>query len=170
MIRRSLQTYFEFILRIGVSAHDSDELRLQKSLLVSASPALSLAGAAWSVVYFASGELIASLIPGGYAVLSALNLLLFARRRNFRFFRFTQLLLILLLPFLLQIALGGFINSSAVVLWSLICPMGALIFAGPRQATRWFVLYLLLVAVSAALFGVLFFSMIGYVLVREPGE
>lgn len=151
MIRRSLQTYFEFISRIGVSAHDSDELRLQKSLLVSASPALSLAGAAWSVVYFASGELIASLIPGGYAVLSALNLLLFARRRNFRFFRFTQLLLILLLPFLLQIALGGFINSSAVVLWSLICPMGALIFAGPRQATRWFVLYLLLVAVSGFL-------------------
>jgi len=59
--------------------------------------------------------------------------------------------MILLLPFLLQIALGGFINSSAVILWSLICPMSALIFAGPRQAARWFAFYLLLVVVSGFL-------------------
>jgi guanylate cyclase len=38
-----------------------------------------------------------------------------------------------------------------VVLWSLICPIGALIFAGPRQAVRWFLLYLLLVVISGYL-------------------
>jgi adenylate cyclase len=151
MIRRLLQAYFAFTARIGVSAEDSEELRLRKSVMVSASPALILAGAVWSMMYLAFGEPIAGMIPGSYAVLSVLSVLLFARHRNYTFFRFTQLLLILLLPFLLQIALGGFINSSAVVLWSLICPIGALIFAGPRQAIRWFVLYLALVVMSGFL-------------------
>ncbi len=151
MVRRLIQTYFAFTARIGVNADDSGDVRLQKSLLMSASPVLILAGALWSMMYFAFGEPIAGIIPGGYAVLSVLSILIFARRRDYSFFRLTQLLLILLLPFLLQIALGGFINSSAVVLWSLICPIGALIFAGPRQAIRWFALYLLLVVISGFL-------------------
>lgn len=148
---RFLQAYFAFTARIGASAGDGDELRLQKSLMASASPPLILAGAAWSVMYFAFGELIAGLIPAGYVVLSILSLLLFARRRNYAFFRFTQLFLILLLPFLLQIALGGFINSSAVIVWSFICPMSALLFAGSRQAAKWFVFYVLLIVVSGFL-------------------
>ncbi|MBI5301016.1 MAG: adenylate/guanylate cyclase domain-containing protein [Chloroflexi bacterium] len=151
MLRRFLQAYFAFTARIGVSADDSEELRLQKSLMTSVSPAIILAGTVWSMMYFAFGEPIAGIIPGSYAALSVLSIFVFARRRDYARFRFTQLLLILLLPFLLQIALGGFINSSAVILWSLICPIGALIFAGPRQAVRWFALYLLLVVISGFL-------------------
>ena len=151
MFRRFLQAYFAFSARVDVKPDDSEELRLQKSLMTSASPVLILAGAIWSVMYFAFGEPIAGVIPGSYAVLSVLSVFVFARQRDYALFRFTQLLLILLLPFLLQIALGGFINSSAVVLWSLICPIGALIFAGPRQAVRWFLLYLLLVVISGFL-------------------
>jgi guanylate cyclase len=80
-----------------------------------------------------------------------LSVIAFSRLRNYDFFRSTQLFLILLLPFLLQIALGGFINSSAVVLWSLICPIGALLFVGPRQAAGWFIGYVALVASSGIL-------------------
>jgi len=151
MFRHLLQAYFAFMARIGVDAADSEEVRLQKSIMLSVSPALVLAGILWSMMYFAFGEPVAGMIPGGYAALSILSILVFAQRHDYVRFRFTQLLLILLLPFLLQIALGGFINSSAVVLWSLICPIGALIFAGPRQAIRWFALYLALVVVSGLL-------------------
>ena len=56
--------------------------------------------------------------------------------------------LILLLPFLLQIALGGYINASAVIIWSLICPLGALVFDDPRHAPYWFLGYLALVVIS----------------------
>jgi guanylate cyclase len=58
-----------------------------------------------------------------------------------------------LLPFLLQIALGGFIESSAVVLWSLIAPMGALIFEGPRKSAGWFAAFLAIVILSGFLQG-----------------
>jgi guanylate cyclase len=57
-------------------------------------------------------------------------------------------LLILLLPFLLMIALGGFIKSSAVILWSLLSPFGALLFDERRQALRWLVAYLSLAILS----------------------
>jgi guanylate cyclase len=70
---------------------------------------------------------------------------------QYRFFRASQLVLILLLPFLLMLALGGFINSSVVILWSFICPLGALLFAEYRQAPRWLLAYLVLLALSGFL-------------------
>lgn len=47
--------------------------------------------------------------------------------------------------------LGGFVSSSGVILWSLICPMGALLFSGPRQAPLWFLAYAGLVVLSGFL-------------------
>lgn len=74
-----------------------------------------------------------------------------ALNRRFPPFRLTQLTLILLLPFLLMLALGGFEASSAVVLWSLLCPFGALLFSEPRGAPRWLVAFLAVVALGAVL-------------------
>ena len=52
---------------------------------------------------------------------------------------------------MLQVVLGGFVNSSGVVLWSLLSPLGALVFAAPRQAIGWLMAYLLSVIVSGIL-------------------
>lgn len=139
--------------QIGADRGDSQEIRLEKTLLLLGSVMFIAAGALWGLMYWAFGEWLAGAIPFGYAVISSISVIAFARWRSYRFFRLSQLSLILLLPFLLQIALGGFINSSAVVLWSLICPIGALLFADVRQAIRWFLAYLLLVAVSGVLQG-----------------
>jgi adenylate cyclase len=57
----------------------------------------------------------------------------------------------LVLPFALQWSLGGFGNSSAVCLWGFTAPLGALLFVGARQAIPWFVAFVGLVAVSAAI-------------------
>jgi len=50
-----------------------------------------------------------------------------------------------------MLALGGFINSSAVILWSLFSPLLALLLSEPRSAWRWFILYALSVILSAFL-------------------
>jgi adenylate cyclase len=50
-----------------------------------------------------------------------------------------------------MVALGGFINGTAVVLWSLICPLGALLFDEPRHAPRWFLAFAVLVVLSGFL-------------------
>jgi adenylate cyclase len=146
-----LQRLSSLVAGIGHDPHDPAELRLQKRLIVTASFMFIVAGAAWGVMYFALGQWLAGTIPLGYAMVSVLSALIFARTRNYYAFRFSQLLLILLLPFLLQITLGGFVNSSAVILWALVCPIGALVFSNPRAAVRWFLAYLTLVAISGAL-------------------
>ena len=66
-----------------------------------------------------------------YAVVSLLSVIVFHLTRQYNFLRFSQLLLILVLPFLLMIALGGFVTSSAVILWAVVSPLGALVFDQP---------------------------------------
>ncbi len=137
-----------FIGRIGADPNDTDEIRLQKALMVAGSFMFILAGALWGLLYFALGQRLPGLIPLSYAIISLMSVIHFGLTRQYRFFRFSQLILILLLPFLLMMALGGFINSSAVILWSLLCPFGALLFDEPRYAFRWLLAYLVFVIFS----------------------
>lgn len=150
-----LQDWIERVLpsvaRIGSDPHDEDDIRLQKSLLVICALQFMVAGWAWGLMYFFFREPLAGSIPFSYGIFSLLSLLYFARTRQYAFFRFSQLLLILLLPFLLMLTLGGFINGSAVVLWALICPLGALLFDNPRHALRWFLVFVSLVVLSGFL-------------------
>jgi len=148
LIQKLIQPIFHLVARIGAAPHDSDELQLQKTLLMLGSFMFIAAGALWGILYFFFGEFIAGSIPLGYAILSSLSVIVFHLTHRHRLFLFTQLLLILLLPFLLMIALGGFIKSSAVILWSILSPLGALLFDEPRQALRWLAAYLSLAIIS----------------------
>jgi adenylate cyclase len=139
------------IALIGADPSDDDDIRLQKSLLVICAIPFMVAGWAWGLMYFFFQEPLAGSIPFSYGIFSLLSILYFARTRQYAFFRFSQLLLILLLPFLLMVTLGGFINGSAVVLWALICPLGALLFDNPRHALRWFLAFLVLLLLSGLL-------------------
>jgi len=132
-------------LRAGIGS-DVDE-RLQGSLLLAASAMYAAAGVLWGVLYIALGEPVAGAIPLGYGILMAANVALFVRTHRMRRFRNSQLLLTLILPFLLQLSLGGFVASGAVVIWSFTSPLGALLVGNPRTAHRWFVAFVgLLVA------------------------
>ena len=151
MSDRFPQKLVRFIMHIGASTDDSNDTRLQKTLLVLSSLMMASLAVVWGFIYAAFGEYLAGAIPLFYSILSFLSIISFARTRRYQFFRFSQLLLSLLLPFFLMIALGGFINSSAVVLWSLSCPLGALVFAERRQAIKWFLTFLALVILGAIL-------------------
>ncbi|MCK6539675.1 MAG: adenylate/guanylate cyclase domain-containing protein [Anaerolineales bacterium] len=148
LIKTLLQRILPFASRIGFDASDSDDTRLQKTLLALGSFTFIAAGALWGVLYFFLGEYVAGFIPFGYAVVSSLSVAIFHVTRRYKFLLFTQLLLILFLPFLLMIALGGFVKSSAVIIWSLLSPLGALLFGEHRQALRWLGGYLGLAVIS----------------------
>ncbi len=151
MIQKLLQDTSLFISRIGSDPNDDDDIRLQKSLLVVCAIPFIFAGAAWGVIYILFNEPLAGTFPLSYSLISLFSIIHFGWTRQYQFFRFSQLTLILLLPFFLMIALGGFINGSAVVLWSLICPMGAMLFDEPRHAPRWFLAFAVLVTISGFL-------------------
>jgi adenylate cyclase len=150
-MRDHIRRLVSSIGRIGADPSDDDDFRLRKSLLVMCAFPFMLAGVLWGTMYFFFNERLAGSIPLSYSFISMLSIIHFGRTRQYHFFRFSQLLLILLLPFALMITLGGFINGSAVVLWALISPLGALLFAEPRQAPRWFLAFAGLVVLSGFL-------------------
>jgi guanylate cyclase len=151
MVSEKRRSPFAIISNIGRSVDDAQDIRLQKSLLVAGSFMFIAAGALWGIAYIFSQEPLAGMIPLSYAIISLASVIYFSLTRQYRFFRTSQLVLILVLPFLLMLALGGFINSSAVILWSFICPLGALLFAEFRQAPRWLLAYLGLLVLSGFL-------------------
>jgi len=134
--------------RIGADAQDTAEVRLQKTMLVASTLTMASLGIIWGGIYAYLGEYTAAAIPWSYTAISVASITLFANMKRYRFFRFSQLLFSLLLPFVLMVELGGFIESSAIILWSLSCPLGALVFAGRRQAIRWFAAYAALIGLG----------------------
>jgi guanylate cyclase len=148
LIQNLIQQILPVVARIGADSDDSDEVRLQKTMLILGSFMFIPAGALWGLLYFSFGEFVAGSIPIGYVIISGLSMVIFHLTRRYRLFLFTQLLLILILPFLLMIALGGFIKSSAVILWSLLSPLGAMLFDESRSGLRWLAAYLGLAIVS----------------------
>jgi len=128
-----IQETIHWIAAIGADTDDDDDTRLRKSLLLICAVPFVIAGAAWGILYIAFGETLSGMIPLWYSCVSLLSIMHFGPTRRYPFFRFSQLTLILLPPFLLMLSLGGFVNGSAVVLWALVCPLGALFFDEPRH-------------------------------------
>jgi adenylate cyclase len=123
---------------------DNEQQISERTLLLMV-PLFAAAGLFWAVVYYYSGAKHSAIIPGSYAVFAFSSILIFKRYKNFRVFRNTQLTLILLLPFFLHLSLGDFISSSAVILWSALCPVGALAFQNSKAAAYWMVLFICVV-------------------------
>jgi adenylate cyclase len=126
----------------GTLASDTAEERLRKGVLTLASLVISLLAVVWVVAYWLLDRPLSAAIPFGYQLVSLGSLVVFVRTKRYRLFRFTQVLLMLLLPFLLQLSLGGFTSSSGVILWSVWAPFGALMFYGARQAVPWLLAFL----------------------------
>ena len=133
---------------MGVTPADTGQVRTRKTTLTLASTIVTVLAVGWVVTYLALGLPESALIPFAYQVASVTILAVFARTKNYRFFRFSQLILMLLLPFLLQLSLGGYVASSAVSLWALFVALGALFFYSTRDAIPWFVAYIALTATA----------------------
>jgi adenylate cyclase len=130
---------------------DSADERIRKVALVLSALIITALAVVWVVTYWLLGLERSAAIPFAYQLVSLSSLAVFFRTKRYRLFRFSQLLLMLLLPFFLQWSLGGFIASSGVILWSLTAPMGALVFQGTRQAGFWLAAFLGLVMVSGVI-------------------
>ncbi|MEX1239275.1 MAG: response regulator [Cyclobacteriaceae bacterium] len=139
---------FQKFIGLGQHAKDSEEEKLRKSSLLVMSGPFAVAGLVWGVLYFANGLLVPGLIPFTYGLLSLASIAHFSITTRYRFFRNSQLFLILVLPFFLQIALGGFVPGSAVIIWAVIAPAGALIFHSVRRSLIWFAAYISLVIIA----------------------
>ena len=137
--------------RIGTAAADTNEVALQKRLAVVLCAGTLPLTTLWSVIYLLMDTPLAAVAPVFYTVFTLANTALFAWTRNLKFYRFTQLLVILFLPWLVTIALGGFQQSSVVIVWAALCPLGSLLLEEPRRTLRWIVGFVALLPITALL-------------------
>jgi len=134
-----------------VAPDDHPDLVFQKQLLIAGSLVIIPIGLIWGAMYLLYGETLASLIPSGYSLASLASLVFCNRFRKFHIFRFVQLALILVCPFVLMLSLGGFSSGSTVIIWSVLAPFGAMLFYRRRIAHRWLAAYLALIVASGLL-------------------
>jgi adenylate cyclase len=128
----------ERALSIGADPRDTADERFRKRLLVGVAVIILPVGFVWGCLYWAFGEEPVALTPWAYVAGSALSLAVFARTRNFASLRTSQLLLILVAPALGTVMVGGLRESSAVILWALLAPLGAVALDRPGRAWPWF--------------------------------
>jgi adenylate cyclase len=136
---------------VGVATKDPDETRAQKAALTLAAALVTILAIIWVATYWVLGLPRAAAIPFVYQVASVASLLVFARTKSYRFFRFSQAAMMTLLPFMLQWTLGGYVASSAVSLWALVAAIGTLFFFTADESIPWFVAFLALTLLSGLL-------------------
>jgi guanylate cyclase len=141
----------ERAVSIGSDPRDTADERFRKRLLVAVAIVILPIGFVWGCLYWAFGEQAVALTPWAYVAGSALSLAVFARTRNFPSLRTAQLLLILVAPALGTVMLGGLRESSAVILWSLLAPLGAVALDRPGRAWPWFAAFVATVLLALGL-------------------
>ncbi len=94
------------------------------------------------------GYAVMAIFPYAYLVISYTSLFLFYRFKRFEYFTFTQLAMLMVLPFFMQWIIGGFSASSGIAIWGVLAPVGALMILGTRQSTGWFAMFFGLVTIS----------------------
>ena len=136
------------ILQIGDRPDDPHNVTLMHHFLVSMGVFMSFGGLIWGSMSLAFGLVLQSLIPYSYVLLTIINFLFFARSKNFQLARSIQVLISLLLPFIFQWSLGGFIVSGAVMLWAMLALAAAFTFQSAWLNVRWLAAFLALTVVS----------------------
>src|SRR5664279_469966 len=142
--------FYTRLQNAGIEPGDSEELRLNKSLLMLATGLVSVATMLWVTLYSILGPQFSATVPFAFQVLLAGNMLFYIKSRNFDFFRVSQLGLFLFLPFVAQWSGGNIVSTSGVLLWALLAPVGAILCIGVRQSVGWFIAWVTLTALSGA--------------------
>lgn len=142
-------TRLERLLSLGIAGEEDDEERLQRTSLTLFSLIAAAAAPIWTATYLVLERPLAAAMPAAYMAISIISLVILRSTGRFDVVRAMHVSALLVLPTLFQWVLGGFVNGSAVILWSLTAPLGALFAWGRRAAIGWFAAFAVAVGVSA---------------------
>jgi class 3 adenylate cyclase len=140
--------FLERLRNAGIEPGDSEDVCLNKQLLMFATGLVSAATMIWLLIYWLLGPKFSVNFPYLFQLALAGNVVLYILTRNFNFFRVSQLSLFLFAPFAMQWSIGDFIDASGIVLWGLLAPVGAVLFFGVRESVAWFFAWAFLIALS----------------------
>jgi len=138
-------------LSFGDLPNDTSQEQQQHMFLISMGILMSMGGLLWGGICTFYNIHTPSIIPYSYTFLTFCNLVFFATSKKFKPVRFIQVLMSLLLPFMFQWSLGGFVASGGVMFWSMLALVGSFTFQKSSLSLRWLVVYLFFTIVTGFL-------------------
>ncbi|MCB9225019.1 MAG: HAMP domain-containing sensor histidine kinase [Crocinitomicaceae bacterium] len=129
------------LLSIGNLPTDSDVVKQKHSFMVYMGLVMGFGGIVWGTMATAFGYPIPGVIPYAYSFITVLNFLYFSKSKNFKVSSAIQVFMSLLLPFLFQWSLGGFLSSGAMMLWAILAVIGSLSFYDTKTSRIWIALF-----------------------------
>jgi class 3 adenylate cyclase len=145
---RNLPAWLNGLSERVINEQDSEQDKLNKTLLIFACGLMGFGSILWLALYWAMGIKFSSTVPLSYLTISAVSLAYYVYTLNFVVFRTLQVSLFLFMPFIMQWSIGSYVSSSGVALWALLAPVGVMIFQGAKQSLPWYAAYIVLTAVS----------------------
>ncbi len=143
-----IKDVINFIFSLADQESDTDDEKRQHSFLIFIGTFMSLGGLTWGSIALISGLPLQAAVPFGYVLITLINFIYLNFSKNFHLAQTVQLFISLMLPFLFQISLGGFVSSGAQVFWSILAILGAFTFKHHQTIISWFIFYIILIIIS----------------------
>lgn len=148
MMTQLLDRLLSRITSIGGVPNDTEEVRAIKNQLVLLAVLMSIGGIIWGILLCYFGIYGAAIIPFGYVIISGFNMVYLNYSKNHQGSIVLQILISMILPFMLQWTLGGFVASGSVMLWSTLALIGSISLLQGKRVFPWLFLYILLTLFS----------------------
>lgn len=136
------------ILAIANQPGDSEAQIQKHEFMIYMGLVMGMGGLTWGTIATFFGYPIPGIIPYAYSVLTVVNFYLLYQTKDFKSASFVQVFISLLLPFLFQWSLGGFISSGGMMLWAILSVIGSLSFYDTRSSRIWISLFILFTILS----------------------
>ena len=130
------------LLKLGLSPKDNQNIRAHKKVLNYMFITISIAGILWGIMYLLLGFYISSIFPFSFPLVLVFFLNKYHQNKSLDYAVNILLWAIYLLPLLLQLSIGDFSDSGAVIAWAFCAPVGALLFKSQETAIKWFLAFL----------------------------
>ena len=141
-MRARLSALVHRFISIADEPTDDDDLRLRKRVGVATGYIIGIGGLLLPVM--AQGLPLGWMVALTMSPVSAINLAVLAHTKRFDRYVVVMILAVTLFPAFVDLALGGLEGSSGGFVFSFVGPMFAILALGPRRATAWLVLYLVI--------------------------
>ncbi|MBI1223085.1 MAG: hypothetical protein GC180_10820 [Bacteroidetes bacterium] len=135
-------------LSLGDNAGDSQAEKEKKKFLIYLGTFMSMGGIIWGSISLYYHAYIPAIFPLGYFFTTPINFYYFYKTKNFEVARFVQTLISLLLPFLFQWSLGGYLDSGAMMFWAILSVIGCLGYYETRGTRLWIGGFIVLTLIS----------------------
>ncbi len=144
--------YIDKVLDRVADPTDSAEVTRIKATMVGNTMFIQLNGYILAALYYYFDEPLAAGILLAANIIGLLGLAHFISTRNISLGVSTSLVILLLAPFFLTLALGGFVNSSVAIIFSAIfIPTSAVALGRSHQAARWYLAAVILLILAGIL-------------------